>query len=98
MVILVLFNLKDSFFISDGIDGSAISYTATYVDTLSGSMCGSVIILASSCVDNICTIKYPLSSDNNKCPHSTNLTVVVYATNILGNGPESIPVYIGNLG
>lgn len=77
--------------ISDGIDGSSISYTITYMDSASGDLCSSVTIPASSCIDGICNhaFEVPLSS----CP-CMDINITVYSTNILGNGATSDPLTI----
>ena len=90
--------LQESFYITDDIDGSATSYTVTYLplDTLSGRNCYPVqdLIPAPSCLGGVCYSNYSLSSDGNSCSHSSNISVGIHATNILGNGPKSVPVYI----
>jgi hypothetical protein len=79
--------------ITDGIEGSTISYTITYVDSISGDFCNSVTIPASSCIDGMCnhTFEVTLSS----CPPCVDINITVYATNILGNGAISDPLTIG---
>ena len=63
------------------------------MDTISSIKCDSVAIPSSSCTDGVCNVSYPLLKDSG-CSDSTNLSVTVYATNILGNGPESLPVIV----
>ena len=72
---------------SDGIDGSATSYTINYTDTISGSSCGLATIPASSCSHGVCQNMFELSSSF--CPFSDSITVTVFATNALGNGTTS---------
>ena len=85
------------FNITAGTDGSAISYTITYIDSISGSICGLTSIAASSCGSRICTDWFDLSSS--MCKNSSNITVAAFATNVFGDGPLSdIFVYIPNGG
>jgi hypothetical protein len=44
--------------ISEGVDGSALSYTISYTDSSTGEMCNSLIISASSCKQGICTVPF----------------------------------------
>ena len=84
---------QDSFNITEGVDGSALSYTISYSDSVSGINCHSTTISASSCDDGICSDVFEASAS--LCPPLTDITVTVFATNILGNGPTSIPKNIG---
>ena len=80
--------------ISDGIDGSAISYTITYMDSITGDPCSLATITASSCVEGICKHTFEVSLSS--CPPCVDINVTVYATNILGNGAIiSDPITIG---
>ena len=63
-----------------------------YSDTLSSTSCGIETIQAASCVDRACLSHLQLS--DNACSNSSNITVTVFATNILGNGPLSKPVFV----
>ena len=86
--------VQDPFTFFGRIDGSASFYTINYFDPTSGSGCGSVTIPASSCKSvGVCSHMFELLSSS--CPHSDDITVTVYATNVLGNGPTSQPITIG---
>ena len=74
--------------------GSAQNYTITYSDATFGSTCFSVTIPASACNDGRCTHEFNIFSSSN-CPSSTSITVTVFATNVLGRGPSSVPVTKG---
>ena len=75
---------------SNGIDGSATSYTINYADTASGTSCESATIPASSCSGGVCQSVFELSSSH--CPLSDSITVTVFGTNVLGNGSSSQPI------
>ena len=75
--------------ISDNIDGSSTSYTATFSDFTSGSICGSATIPASSCQNGVCRHMFEVSPP---CSSNVDVSINVYATNILGDGPSSHPV------
>ena len=81
------------FYFSDGIDGSTTSYTITYSDSTSGRICGSATIPASSCDGGICSCRFDISSSS--CLPSADVSVTVFASNILGNGPMSEPRIMG---
>ena len=87
-------HFQKSFNITEGIDGSASSYTIIYTDTESGgiSVCDSIKVPAFRCQEGICRHLFDVSSS--RCVNSTNISVAVYATNILGDGPASEPVSI----
>lgn len=79
--------------ISDGIDGSATSYTINCLDSISGDLCSSVTIPASLCAERICNHTFEISTSS--CPPCVDINITVYATNILGNGAISDPLTIG---
>ena len=87
------FIFQKSFEISDGIDGSAFSYTVIYSDSISGILCSSETIPSSACVEGICihssTVDYHSVSG---CFTSDTVSVTVLATNVLGNGSLSDPI------
>ena len=95
----ILNPIQDSFDIFEGIDGSATSYTITYTNSMvSGEICGSrsATILASSCGDNgMCNHTFNVTSSSLQCPFFFDLSVTVFATNPLGNGPVSSPIKAG---
>ena len=84
--------MQDPFNISEGIDGSAKSYTITYSDSTSGSSCGSATIPASSCEGGVCSHGFDISSS--PCRLSPDITLTAFPTNILRDGPSSEPVRI----
>ena len=71
----------------DGFDGSVVSYTISYSDSLSGTDCGSVTILPSSCEKKFCS--HVFDAFNSSCSYSAEITVRVFGTNALGVGPVS---------
>ena len=71
----------------EGFDGSVVSYTISYSDSLSGTVCGSVIILASSCRHKFCS--HVFDAFNSSCSYSAEITVTVFGTNAFGVGPVS---------
>ena len=86
-------DVQNSFNISDRIDGSPTFYNITYSDTTFGSTCGLATIPAFSCEDGICTHTFDIFTSS--CSPSTGITVTVFAMNILGNGPTSVPAAEG---
>ena len=85
--------VQESFIISDGIDGSATSYTITYNDALSDNVCGTAIIPASLCVNRMCSHVFEVSSSN--CRPFSDINIMVFGTNVLGNGTVAHSVKIG---
>ena len=79
--------------IYDGINGSAISYSVNYLDSISGGVYGSDKILASSCVDGSCSSSFEISSL--MCLPSAGINVTIFATFVIGDGPASNPVKEG---
>ena len=79
--------------ISDGIDGSATSYTISYLDSISGDLCSSATIPASLCVEGMCNHTFEVSTSS--CPPCVDINITIYVTNILGNGAISDPITIG---
>ena len=91
---LIVTFMQNSFNISDEVDGSASNYTIIYSDSTFGSICGSAMIPSSVCVGGICSHMFNVFTSSS-CPSSTGITVTVFATNVLGNGPLSDPLTIG---
>ena len=78
----------DAFNISEGIDGSPTSFTITYSDQTANMICGQDTIPAAMfCEWNTqCIHEFNISSPS--CSSSTAIIVSIFATNLLGNGPE----------
>ena len=85
--------LQESFTISDGIEGSATSYTITYRDSTYNGICGSATIPASSCVGGMCSHTFEASTS--VCPPLSDVNVTVFGTTQLGDGAVSNPVTVG---
>lgn len=83
--------MQGAFFISDDINGAAVSYTVTYSDVTSGNSyeCDSKTIMVSSCENRICSHRFQVSSMP-FCKNSMHMIVAVFATNLFGNGNKSI--------
>ena len=80
--------LQSSFNISDEVDGSALSYTLTYNNSLSGISCGSATVPASSCVNGVC--QHSFTYEGSACSSaSVGVNVSISAANVLGSGPSS---------
>lgn len=92
LVLLTLKKLQEQFNISDGIDGSATSYTITFSDSSFGSMCFIKIIQAMDCKAKLCEYLFDVLSS--QCSSSNGITVNVLASNIFGDGPVSNAVSI----
>ena len=86
-------SVQAPFSISNEIDGSTIFYNINYTNSTSGESCGSVAIPASSCANGVCIHKFNLSSS--LCSPSTALSVIAFASNILGNGEVSDELTFG---
>ena len=71
------------------------SYTISFTDTQFGIHCGSAVVptSSSSCREGLCTNTFTISSSS-ECHPSTDISVTVLATNVLGNGPSSDPTLI----
>ena len=80
------------FNISDGIDGSPISYTIIYSNATTGDICLNATLPASECQGGVC--HHYFYAYRSECSPQGNVSVSVYATNILGDGPVSNPVRI----
>ena len=76
--------LKEKINISPGVDGSANTYTITYFESSAGITCGSDTVESSNC-NETCIHFTKLSSL--LCNISKNITVSVFATNRIGDGP-----------
>lgn len=81
--------LQDSFNIAEGIDGSALSYTISYSDSMSEIICHSTTISASSYDGGMCSDVFIASAS--LYPPLTDITVTVFATNILGMDMHPYP-------
>ena len=75
--------MQDSFYIADGIDGSALFYTVNYTDTLTDIECEPLNISASRCIRGNCTAS---SRNLMPCSRSENLIISISASNRLGEG------------
>ena len=79
--------------ITDGFAESVTSYTISYADLTSGSICSSATILHSSCAMNdICIHVFDVLSSS--CSPLSPMNVTMSATNIFGTGPPSNPILI----
>ena len=85
--------MQDFFNISEGIEGSATSFTVIFSDAVSDITCDKATLSVSSCCGGTCRHVFKVSSSS--CPPSADIAVTVYATNILGNGTHSEPMIIG---
>ena len=70
-----------------------VSYTITYVNSISGTTCGAVIIPASICDDWTCSHLFEITSSS--CTPSAKINVTAYFTTSLGDGQSSAPLMIG---
>ena len=87
--------MQEKFNISNGVDGSAVSYNINYIDTDS-YVCANITInnnSESSCRDDVC--KHELEVSSSHCNSSSNITIIVRGTNKLGSGLPSIPITKG---
>lgn len=75
---------------------TAISYTISLTDTTFGVNCGSAVIPTSSCREGICTSTF-ITTSSSECHPSTDISVTIFTTNALGNGPHSDPTLISKI-
>ena len=68
-------------------------YNINYTNSSSGELCNSVTIPASSCANSVCNHEFDVSSS--LCSPSTTLLVIVFASNILGDGEVSTEFTFG---
>ena len=71
-------------------DNPPNSYTITYSDAPSGRICGSATIPASSCLNGTCC--YTFGEISPPCSSNSGVSVTVFATSIVGDGPSSQPL------
>ena len=83
--------LQEQLFISDGFDGSATNYTIIYSDSASGRPCDSVTISASACINGLCNHMFDIPS---ACFNFDSVIITVFASNVLGDGPSSEPIFL----
>ena len=76
--------------ISEGVNGSALSYTISYTDSNTGEICNSLTISASSCKQGTCTVPFinPLPCSENV--GDGDIDISISANNRLGRGPPSV--------
>ena len=88
--------IQESFEISNGYDGSPLSYEVIYVHALTGESCGSDVIPASACEEEgVCSTTFETSTATcSPLPHAINVSVSTY--NVLGKGPMSNPITISS--
>ena len=85
--------VQDSFNISNGIDGSVTSYTITIFSS-TGESCDSITLQASTCREEICN--YRLENLTSSCySSSSQIMLTVFASNIIGDGLPSEPIFVG---
>ena len=76
--------------ISDGVDGSALSYIISYTDSNTGEMCNSLTISASSCKQEVCTVPFISPLPCSETVGSGDIDISISANNRLGSGPPSV--------
>ena len=89
--------MQEKFNISNGVDGSAVSYNINYTDADSNVCaytCITIDTSESSCRDDVCKNELEVSSSH--CNSSSNINITVTGTYRLGSGLPSMPVTIGN--
>ena len=85
--------MQAPFSISNGIDGSTSFYNINYTNSTSGEVCDSVTIPAPLCANGVCNHDFNISSS--PCSPSTSFSVIVFASNILGDGEASDKLTFG---
>ena len=94
ILICFAYKSKDSFIISEGINGSATTYFITYTDPSTGEFCGSTSVDASTCVNGICYSNYSYERLLPGCIDSEAVNVTINALNVFGNGSDTEAVQI----
>ena len=79
--------MQSTFFIYEEITGSAILYTVKYLDSATGTTCGSHSVSATSCMGGVCSDEFEISSS--LCTPSSDINVTVSAVTNLGEGPQT---------
>lgn len=76
-------------------NSAAISYTINFTDTIFGTHCGSAVVptSSSSCGEGTCISTFTIKSAS-ECHPLTDISVTIFGTNALGNGPSSDPTLI----
>ena len=79
--------LQHLFAYYNGINGSTVSYTVTYINPASGVSCGSATVPVSSCVNGVC--QHSFTYEESACNYSSVINVSISATKlyVLGRGP-----------
>ena len=86
--LIIIHAMQARFSISNEIDGSTTFYNINYTNSTSGVLCNSISIPASSCTNRICSHEFN-NIPSSLCSPSTTLSVIVFASNILGDGELS---------
>ena len=86
--------MQGSINISDAYEIHVISYSISYSDSTTGNVCSQVVTIpASMCHDGVCQHVFKVASSF--CHPSTNITITVFASTMLGPGPTTKPIIIG---
>ena len=90
---ITFYFLQEPVTISDGFQNHIISYNISYSDSATGNICSqTTTIPAVTCYNRICIDLFDISSSF--CHPSTNITISVLATSMLGPGQSSDPLTI----
>ena len=95
--IIIMQDSDHELLVSNFIDLKAhvTSYSITYLDMATGNICSEdADIPAGSCHGGVCRHVFDVSSSF--CHPSTNITITVRTLTLLGAGPPSDPITIGN--
>ena len=76
--------------ISEGVNGSALTYTISYTDSNTGEMCNSLTISALSCKQGICTVPFISPLPCSETVGDGDIDISISANNRLGKGPPSV--------
>ena len=85
--------------ISEGVDGSALSYIISYTDSNTGELYSSLTLPASSCKQGTCTVPFisPMPcSDSETVDGDGDIDISISANNRLGRGSPTVTT-IGTL-
>ena len=78
---------------SDAIEHPPTHYTIKYTDALTGESCGLARLSASECIAGVC--RHHFETSTSRCHPLSDMNITVSATNVFGEGQNSVPTTIG---
>ena len=81
--------LQASFVISKGVDGSAVSYTISYIDSNTNTLCASLTIPSTACINHGCIVPHIEPLPCSQTVGNGTIDIAISAANRLGEGPAT---------